>query len=98
MSNGRRIIRESRYTIQDMFIEMLLEIKSERPDLSKGEILDTMKNEFDKFVDFNDINDNDKVVSGDKHKKTIPSNNPNIGKGAYYDRMPTRKIVYNKKR
>jgi len=96
MGNIKKLIREGKLSIQDKFIDMLLEIKSENPELNNDEIMDTIKQEFDRFKDFHTKDDIKKTL--DKKEKDYQINdNPNNKKGVFYDKIPTRVIPYGKK-
>ena len=93
----KKLIKEGRLRIQDKFIDMLMEIKSVNPDLNNDEIMDTIKSEFDRFKDYHTKDDIKEPIEK-KEKDYLDTDNPNNKRGVFYDKMPTRKIAYNKKR
>lgn len=88
LEKTKRLIREGQTSVQDNLMDAMLSVKKNNPDLSHGDIMSVLKNEFDKFI---------KYHSGKMDLPKKPSEevgNPRVLR----DKIPLRSIPYGGKR
>jgi hypothetical protein len=52
LEETKKLIKEGKSKVQDSFIRAMMDIKVKNPDLSHNEIIGLLKDEFDRFVNF----------------------------------------------
>lgn len=52
LEETKKLIKEGKSKVQDSFIKAMMDIKVKNPDLSHNEIIGLLKDEFDRFVNF----------------------------------------------